>query len=240
MKTGSQLNKDVIKYFAMLTMLLNHIAQIFLQPETLLYTVFEDIGYFTAITMCYFLVEGFYYTKSRKKYAGRLLVFAIISQVPFMLAFQTYNLNMIFTLFICMLILLVLASEENTASKTTAVVILVMITAFCDWPVLAAIYTILFYRSRKQGSGIEKPYFIGIALFYLFNLTNYMMVYNGLWAMLYCLFSTTAMFASYFVIKYFYNGKQAVKGRQFSKWFFYIFYPAHLILLTGVKYFLHR
>lgn len=53
------LNRDVIKYIAMTAMLLNHIANIFLVPGTLWYEVLVDIGYFTAITMCYFLVEGF-------------------------------------------------------------------------------------------------------------------------------------------------------------------------------------
>ena len=58
------LNRDVIKYIAVTAMLLNHIANIFLVPGTLWYEVLVDIGYFTAITMCYFLVEGFRYTHS--------------------------------------------------------------------------------------------------------------------------------------------------------------------------------
>ena len=52
------LSRDAIKYIAMLTMLLNHISTIFMQPGHLLSELFLDIGYFTAITMCYFLVEG--------------------------------------------------------------------------------------------------------------------------------------------------------------------------------------
>lgn len=48
------LNRDVIKYIAITAMLLNHIANIFLVPGTLWYEVLVDIGYFTAITMCYF------------------------------------------------------------------------------------------------------------------------------------------------------------------------------------------
>ena len=52
------LNRDVIKYIAITAMLLNHIANIFLVPGTLWYEVLVDIGYFTAITMCYFLVEA--------------------------------------------------------------------------------------------------------------------------------------------------------------------------------------
>ena len=54
---GKGLNRDVIKYIAMFTMLLNHIANIFLTPGTPLFTLLVDIGYFTAPVMCYFLVE---------------------------------------------------------------------------------------------------------------------------------------------------------------------------------------
>ena len=74
------LTRDAIKYLAIFTMLLNHIANVLLPENTILWEVFIDIGYFTAITMCYFLVEGFYYTHSRRKYGERLLIFAGISQ----------------------------------------------------------------------------------------------------------------------------------------------------------------
>ena len=50
------LNRDVIKYIAMVTMLLNHIADIFLNTGTWVCEVFTAIGYFTAITMIYFFV----------------------------------------------------------------------------------------------------------------------------------------------------------------------------------------
>ena len=99
------LNRDIIKYLAILAMLLNHIANLFLTPGTLLCEVFLDIGYFTAITMCYFLVEGYHYTRSKRKYGQRLLLFSILSQIPFMLAFHTPAGNMLLTLFLCFLIL---------------------------------------------------------------------------------------------------------------------------------------
>ena len=82
------LNRDEIKLIAMGTMLLNHIATVFMEPGTFLYELFVDIGYFTAITMCYFLVEGWRYTHSRKRYALRLLLFALLSQIPFSLPWQ--------------------------------------------------------------------------------------------------------------------------------------------------------
>ena len=45
------LTRDSIKYVAMFTMLLNHIANIFLQTGTWLCEVFIAVGYFTAISM---------------------------------------------------------------------------------------------------------------------------------------------------------------------------------------------
>ena len=69
-----ELNRDQIKYIAVFTMLLNHVANIFLQPGTFACEALKDIGYFTAPVMCWFLVEGYRYTRSVKKYAGRLLI----------------------------------------------------------------------------------------------------------------------------------------------------------------------
>ncbi len=76
------MNRDQIKYVAMFTMLLNHIANVFLEPGTFLFEVMVDVGYFTAITMCYFLVEGYGYTRSKEKYGKRLLLFAPNSRNP--------------------------------------------------------------------------------------------------------------------------------------------------------------
>ena len=84
--------RDVIKYFAMLTMLLNHISTIFMKSGSFLAELFLNLGYFTAITMCYFLVEGFQYTHSKKNYAIRLAIFALVSEIPYCLAFTNNGL----------------------------------------------------------------------------------------------------------------------------------------------------
>ena len=108
------LNRDLIKYIAMFTMLLNHIAHVFLTSGTVLCEVFEAIGYFTAPVMCFFLVEGYEHTRSKLKYGMRLFIFAVISQIPYALAFRFGNLNMIFTLLCCFLILTAMEKIENT------------------------------------------------------------------------------------------------------------------------------
>ena len=104
-------DRGQIKLAAVVLMTLNHIAEIFLGRGSLLYNLLTGIGFFTAPVMCYFLVEGFRYTRNRKNYGLRLFVFALLSQFPFSLAFhdmiRTFSiplyLNMICTLFICFL-----------------------------------------------------------------------------------------------------------------------------------------
>ena len=60
------MSRDTIKYIAMLTMLINHIANVFL-PAGMWYTnLCLYIGYFTAVTMCYFLVEGYGYPRCKR------------------------------------------------------------------------------------------------------------------------------------------------------------------------------
>ncbi len=71
------LSRETIKYIAMAAMLLNHIANVFLTPGTVLCEVFLDIGYFTAVTMCCFLAEGYRYTSSPGRYALGLIRLAV-------------------------------------------------------------------------------------------------------------------------------------------------------------------
>ena len=76
------MNRDTIKMLAMATMLVNHIANVFMPAGAPLTNLCLYIGYFTAVTMCYFLVEGYGYTHSKTQYAGRLFGFAVLAQLP--------------------------------------------------------------------------------------------------------------------------------------------------------------
>ena len=232
------LNRDVIKYIAMFTMLLNHIAHIFLTPGTVLYEVFKDVGYFTAPVMCFFLVEGYSYTRSKVKYGRRLLVFTIISQIPFSLAFQYGGLNMIYTLLCCFLILVAMEKIQNDRTRIIVCMLLVLATAVGDWPLLAPIYTILLYNSRGNRKKIAISYGIAYLIFLPLHVQNYMGGVQGngmLYALGHTVLSGIGILAAAVVILFFYNGKRAEHGQNFSKWFFYIFYPAHLAVLYFIK-----
>lgn len=232
-----ELNRDAIKYIAMSAMLLNHISIMFLSTGSPLALVFEYIGYFTAPTMCFFLVEGYRCTRSKKRYGRRLLIFAVISQIPFGLAFQFDSFNMIYTLLCCFLILVVREKVQNYSLRTMLGICLTLATVIGDWALLAPVFTILFYESGGERRGLIRGYMVGYALFVFSMVQNYMMgsEYTVQKAVFLGFSSGMGIVASAVVIVFFYNGKRAQRGTAFSKWFFYVFYPGHLMILYLIK-----
>ncbi len=234
-------NRDVIKYFAMLTMLLNHIANVFLEPGTLLYEFCLNIGYFTAVTMCYFLVEGYGYTHSKRKYARRLLVFAGISQIPYGMAFaedgwfEFSGFNMIFTLFLCFLLICILEQEKVRAMRALGIIVIFLVCVFCDWSVLALAFTMLFVwakdSERKKGIAFLTAMGLFGGMTFLGGMGRTPIAMN----LMYAVFGMLGVGLSGIVILYFYNGRRMEKGRTFSKWFFYWFYPVHLLVIGIVR-----
>lgn len=83
------LNKrnDILKIIAITTMLIDHIGVLFF-PDIL---VFRTIGRIAFPIFAYFLATGFRYTSNRNAYAIRLLIVAVIAQLPYM--FLNYQLE---------------------------------------------------------------------------------------------------------------------------------------------------
>ncbi|MDO4291692.1 MAG: TraX family protein [Eubacteriales bacterium] len=234
---GRGISRDAIKYAAMATMLLNHIGTIFLTPGTLWYELFLDVGYFTAPVMCYFLVEGYGYTHSKKRYGLRLFLFALLSELPFCLAFSHgpgisfVALNMIFTLFICFLLLTVRERVQNPSLQAFLVILLFAVTLFSDWALLAPSYTLLFAWAGKDRRRLGRAFLAAALLFGGINALGGIDRFAFWQNLLYSLGGMAGVAAAGVCILFFYNGRRMERARQFSQWFFYLFYPAHLLLL---------
>lgn len=234
-------NRDAIKYIAMLTMLLNHVSVIFMPPDHFLTDLFMNIGYFTAIVMCYFLVEGFHYTRSKKKYAIRLAVFALISQIPYALAFtengvmEYCGLNMLFTLLICFLILLTVERVSNPLLEIVIVTGLLLLSAFCDWPLLAPIFTLLFQWANGSENKTKAAFILSMFLYGLYIFAVSIGTVSAGVSLYYAFGGMAGIALAGIVIVFLYNGKRVEKGRRFTKWFFYWFYPAHLLILGLIR-----
>lgn len=240
-KCARPLNRDAIKYIAMFTMLLNHIANIFLPFGSTLWLLFINLGYFTAITMCYFLVEGYAYTRSKKRYALRLALFALLSQLPYSLAFSTgsalqFNgMSMLFTLLLCFFIILALERLQSPALKILAVAALTLVSLFSDWGVFAPMFTVLFVWAKGDKRRIKLSYLISLLFFGLYQYMGFSGVLSAGKNIVNTLAGMAGIALSGLCIVYLYNGQRAQRGQGFSKWFFYIFYPAHLLTLGLIR-----
>ena len=87
------LSGSMLKTIALISMLIDHTAVALLSstainvlsigPLTIsLYTVMRKIGRVAFPIYCFLLVEGYRYTRSFKKYASGIFVFALISEIP--------------------------------------------------------------------------------------------------------------------------------------------------------------
>lgn len=233
------LNRDQIKYLAIILMTFNHIAHILMTSGTAVYEVFEDIGYFTSITMCYFFVEGYFYTHSRRNYAKRLFIFALISEIPYILAMGYFQLNVMFTFLICLLILTVLDSKLNKFLKVMFVLGLMLLSAVCDCAFILPIAAILFRLGRGDRKKQAFAWITMCIIFFALNLPGY---YNGAgqlgYALIHSFYAVIPWVASGVVIMFFYSGKKSEKHEFLNKWAFYIYYPLHLLILWGIRYFI--
>ena len=233
------LNRDQIKLLAIITMTFNHISHVLMTPGSVLAEVFEDIGYFTAMTMCFFLTEGYRYTRSKKAYAQRLFVFALISQIPSVLAVGFFQLNVLFTLLACFLIFCVMDSSLSKLQKKLLLAGLVLFTVVCDWAVILAVAAIFFKKNEGSPRGQAAVYGIVAALFWLLNIPGYAppdAAYPFLsgHAILHGFYATFGIIASAVATLILYNGKKSARQTPLAKWSFYIYYPAHLLILWAI------
>ena len=174
---------------------------------------------------CFLLVEGFEKTRNRVKYAGRLLLFALISEVPFNFAFRgkafdiSYQ-NVFFTLLLGFLMIWMMEAVEKyflPEEKRGGM-----------WRLLAAITgeAAVFLLAGLAAEFIKCDYgahgTIAIGLLYFFRKNKVEQMIAGCVAFFW---EITAMFS--FVFIGFYNGKRGIR----LKYVFYIFYPAHLLVL---------
>ena len=195
------------------------------------YDVMRLVGRIAFPIYCFLIVEGFAHTKNVKKYALRLGIFALISEIPFDLAFNeswlaTYSNNVFFTLVIGLLVIWgisyvekfhVVWKEKNLDPFLGAVFTLgaaVMLIA-------AGVYIAEFMLFTDYGAaGV-----ITIVVMYLLRrapLLGFSLAVLALTAMT----NSNEIVALLGLVPLFrYTGARGKK----VKYFFYVFYPAHLL-----------
>ena len=185
----------------------------------------EIIGRLAFPIFCFLLVEGFTKTSNRAKYAERLLFFAIVSEIPFNLVFSFGSIsysarqNTLFTLLLGFIMLWGMEEAEKHCTKMWVQWVLKAVLFFT-----AVILAEAVLRCDYGAYGI-----FAIAALYWFRWKKSEQLLVGCVAFSWELPATLA-----FIPIAFYNGKRGLK----LKYIFYIFYPAHLLVLYLLTYFI--
>jgi len=224
-----------------ITMLIDHIAWAFVPTSSLAGQIMHFIGRFTAPTMAYFISEGYYYTHNVKKYAFRLGIFSIISWIPFVyfefgklpISYSNGELSfipvtgVIYTLLLGLLAIWLWDKGKCPKwCKILGIIGLCIIATVGDWLFFVVLWCLFFHIYRDN----TKKKWIAFSIIG-FILLIPCIFSNPWWANLHM----TGIFVVPFLIEYCYNGK-AGKKDIISKWFFYIFYPAHLLILGFIQW----
>jgi len=188
-----------------------------------IYDIGRNIGRFAFPVFCFLLVEGFYHTKSRVKYMRNLVIFALVSEVPFdLLLKQKMDFtaqNVYFTLAISLGSIWVITAVKKRFEKET------VISAFLQGIVIFA-GCLLAHMLKTDYScyGV-----VLVIIFYYYRNNRFLACLVG-----YVWFLFEPWCFPAFIAVLFYNGKRGMG----LKYFFYVFYPAHLLLLYGVRFLL--
>ena len=246
-----RLSRNTIKYIAVIAMTCNHIASALLTEGTPVYELLTDIGYFTALAMTFLLAEGYRFTSDLRRYKGRLFIFGLISQIPYYLAFGYAQANILFTLLICLYINQILDAESRSQKRSLKITGLIALSVFCDWSCIPALFTIFLSRARDRRQRFMAFIYASLIFGFLYYPTFIQPPhsYSAAAALLHTAFMLIAPVLSGVVCVYLYEGGESAaetnenenhKPSRFNKWFFYIYYPAHLAVLAAVKYLIEK
>lgn len=218
-----------LKMLAVITMLIDHIGFIF-YDQIEYYAEMRTIGRLAFPIFCFLLVEGVFHTRSKKRYLLRLAVFAVLSEIPFNLAFfnmlqDPLHQNVFWTLFIGAA-LLCLCRQSFFSRHVEFQMLLAAVAAgtakwlHTDYGAMGVILIFGLYMAKEYA-----PTYYGISL-----AKPLQALWNGLLMLVYA--QTRQMYAagaSIFML--FYNGKRGPDLGKYGKYAFYLFYPVHLIVL---------
>lgn len=220
-----------LKYLAFISMLIDHVNNAIVTPMLdgggfLLYlsNIFSILGRIAFPIFIFFIVEGFFKTSNRKKYLITLLIFGVISEVPFDMFtsktfFDPHWNNIMFTLALCLITIWIIDSIKNKLDNKVL------------WYVISIIIVILFGFLAMQLSLDYDYHAIVVAyLFYIFYDKPILGAGLGYLSIIKELYSFLG-----FGMTLTYNGE---RGRQY-KWLNYFFYPVHILILGILRFYLN-
>nr|MBQ4453610.1 conjugal transfer protein TraX [Clostridia bacterium] len=217
-----KMNATEIKKIAIVAMTIDHIAWILLNDMLCSY-IMHVIGRITAPIMWFFIAEGCYYTRDWKKYFIRMMGFAVVSHFAYCYyeGMPLWHHTSVLWPLALSVILIKICNSSNLPNyvKILPIILLILGSIPSDWGVLALIMPAVLYKCRHS-----------------FKIQAGAIAVSGILAALFTQAPWPYRFLQLFVVLSIpilanYNNEQG----EGSKWFFYIYYPLHLVFLGIYK-----
>lgn len=226
-KNMKGINGAQLKYIAFASMFIDHFNKAIITPfltgtgpMVIITTIFDILGRIAFPIFAFMVVEGFFKTKSRWSYLRNLLIFAVISEIPYDM-FQsaefinTWSQNILWGLALGLFTIMVIDKlKEKIKQIPLWIIVSILIVALSS------------LGSMLISSDYEYYAIIIIYLYYLFydkkllaSGLSYLVIIKEIYAIL------------GFATVLFYNGE---KGKQ-NKIFNYLFYPVHLLIFGIIR-----
>lgn len=223
------LNGFHLKLIAICTMLIDHMG----------YTLFPGVMWLRCVgrvafpIFCFLIAEGCVYTHDRKKYAARLLVFALLSEIPYNLMnsgmiWDPYDQNVLWTLLLGALVCWLMDWALKKCTPLSFVLTgAVMLAAYwlleignTDYGGWGMLLVAAFYGVHRAPSGAVVKMIaqaFGLAFFSIGVMGGYLSI--ELWSL------------AALVPIWLYNGQRGFSNKA-VQYGFYAFYPVHILILS--------
>ena len=219
------LSGSALKMLAVVSMLVDHLAAYLWYEEPWCTAVLFSVGHkeisayvlmrmFGRIAFplfAFLLVEGFQHTRSRKRYGIQLFIFALLSEIPYNLVHGGWfyrGQNIFFTLLLGFLGLCALERfREDNKKQLLSLLGLLIVSIFlrADYGCSGYGFILLLYVLRKQ---------------------ELVRAIIGC-----CVLGSRWMAGTAFIPIALYNGKRGFVRGPVGKYFSYLFYPLHLLII---------
>lgn len=248
MEKYKKLDANTIKIIAIIAMTIDHITWMVFPgyPKDFTPILLHIIGRITCPIMCYFIAEGYHYTKNVSKYTNRLFVFAIISHFAYVFASMdfvdwksfipfyygsVFNQTSVMWSLLWGLIMLRVANSQKiqkNAVKTILIALICLISFPSDWSCVASLCILAFGTNRGKLKAQM--------LWMIFYVAIYAVVYFFAIDKIYGLLQLSVVFAIPILMMY--NGQRGKVPRlnNVMKWLFYLYYPLHLFVIGWIQY----
>ena len=210
------LSGNALKVIAIISMVVDHFAYYLMEEGTMLYEVMRCFGRIAFPVFALLIAEGFRYTRNRMRYFLQLLIFAIISEIPwYLLNGADGTHNVMFTLALGVVALATFEKLKKDGTLCCCVILLIAFIAIwsgVDYEWRGILVIVIFYLFGTSGK-ISFPFSRMMQLLCAFPL---MMYYGIVGALLACM------------VLFMYDGARGFIQGKVAKYGFYSFYPVHL------------